>query len=62
MADFEYDGPKRGGWYDWKPSKMALETLFAYGDLMVAGRVNFQRVYDLRERVLPEWVDTTPSP
>jgi hypothetical protein len=27
---------------------------------MVADRVNFQRVYDLRERVLPEWVDTTP--
>lgn len=60
LADFEYDGPKRGGWYDWKPSKMALETLFAHGDLMVAERKNFQRVYDLRERVLPEWVDTTP--
>jgi uncharacterized protein YcaQ len=27
---------------------------------MVAERVNFQRVYDIRERVLPEWVDTTP--
>ena len=39
---------------------MALEMLFAYGDLMVADRVNFQRVYDVRERVLPEWVDTTP--
>ena len=60
LADFEYDGPKRGGWYDWKPSKMALETLFAHGDLMVADRKNFQRVYDLRERVLPDWVDTTP--
>jgi len=30
------------------------------GDLMVANRVNFQRVYDLAERVLPAWVDTTP--
>ena len=27
---------------------------------MVAERVSFQRVYDVRERVLPEWVDTTP--
>ena len=27
---------------------------------MVADRVNFQRVYDVRDRVLPEWVDTTP--
>jgi hypothetical protein len=25
---------------------MALEVLFAWGDLMVADRVNFQRVYD----------------
>jgi uncharacterized protein len=27
---------------------------------MLADRVAFQRVYDLRERVLPDWVDTTP--
>lgn len=60
VGDFEYDGPERSSWYDWKPSKVALEVLFAYGDLMVADRVNFQRVYDARERVLPEWVDTTP--
>ena len=26
---------------------------------MVSGRENFQRVYDLRERVLPDWVDTS---
>jgi uncharacterized protein len=60
VADFEYTGPQRGPWYDWKPSKIALEALFSQGDLMVAQRVNFQRVYDVRERVLPEWVDTTP--
>ena len=47
-------------WYQWRPSKMALEALFARGDLMVSKRVHFQRVYDLRERVLPDWVDTTP--
>ncbi len=60
VGDFESDDQPRGTWYDWKPSKMALEVLFAWGDLMVADRVNFQRVYDVRERVLPEWVDTTP--
>jgi hypothetical protein len=60
VGDFEHQGPQRGAWYDWKPSKIALEALFAWGDLMVADRVNFQRVYDVRERVLPEWVDTTP--
>jgi uncharacterized protein YcaQ len=62
VGDFEYDGPQRGVWYDWKPPKMALEALFAWGDLMAADRVNFQRVYDVKERVLPEWVDTTPLP
>ena len=57
-ADFSDERPlPRKGWWDWKPAKRALEYLFDLGDLMVAGRVNFQRVYDLRERVLPEWVD-----
>jgi len=60
VGDLEYDGPQRGVWYDWKPPKVALEALFAWGDLMVADRVNFQRVYDVKERVLPQWVDTTP--
>lgn len=59
-ADIEHDGPQRGTWWDWKPPKVALEALFAWGELMVAERVNFHRVYDVRERVLPEWVDTTP--
>lgn len=56
-SDFEYDGPRRGSWWDWKPAKVALEYLFTRGDLMIANRVNFQRVYDLTERVLPQWVD-----
>jgi hypothetical protein len=62
VGEFKHDGPQRGVWFDWKPPKMALEALFAWGDLMVADRVNFQRVYDVKERVLPEWVDTTPVP
>jgi uncharacterized protein YcaQ len=60
VGAFGDKGSPRGVWYDWKPSKIALEALFAWGDLMVADRVNFQRVYDVRERVLPGWVDTTP--
>ena len=59
-SDFEYHGPKRGSWWDWKPAKIALEYLFARGDLMIANRVNFQRVYDLTERVLPQWVNNKP--
>jgi uncharacterized protein len=62
VGDFDYDGPQRGAWYDWNPPKMALEMLFARGDLMVTDRVAFQRVYDVSERVMPAWVDTTPVP
>ena len=57
-ADFEYHGPRRGSWWDWKPAKTALEFLYSFGDLMIADRKNFQRVYDLTERILPQWVDT----
>ena len=58
-ADFDNTGPRRGSWWDWKPAKRALEHLYDWGDLMISGRVKFQRVYDMSERVLPDWVDTT---
>jgi uncharacterized protein YcaQ len=60
-ANFERDGHPAGSWWNWKPAKRALEHLYDRGDLMIRDRVNFQRVYDLRERVLPEWVDTRPA-
>ena len=50
---------KRGTWWDWKPAKAALEVLFWRGELMIKERRNFQRVYDLTERVLPKNVDRT---
>ncbi|MDP6452487.1 MAG: crosslink repair DNA glycosylase YcaQ family protein [SAR202 cluster bacterium] len=56
-ADFDRGGPKRGAWWDWKPAKRALEHLYNQGDLMVSDRHNFQRIYDMKERVLPGWVD-----
>lgn len=42
-----------GGWWGWKPDKRRLEALFATGELMVARREGFARVYDLSERVAP---------
>ncbi|MDI7861445.1 winged helix-turn-helix domain-containing protein [Rhizobiaceae bacterium n13] len=42
-----------GGWWNWHPSKTALEYLWRTGKLAIAGRENFQKVYDLVERVLP---------
>lgn len=41
------------------PSKIALEQLFMEGELMVPRRNNFHKVYDLRERVLPNDVDVS---
>ena len=56
--DFEDSRERNSGWWDWKPAKQALEQLFMQGELMVSARKGFQKVYDLPERVLPDWVDT----
>ncbi|MES2074556.1 MAG: crosslink repair DNA glycosylase YcaQ family protein [Pseudomonadota bacterium] len=56
-SDFERSDGKAGGWWSWKPEKRSLEVLFTTGALMIARRHNFQRVYDLAERVLPDWDD-----
>ncbi|HDR9483643.1 TPA: YcaQ family DNA glycosylase [Burkholderia aenigmatica] len=62
-ADFaREDGVKGNGWWDRKPEKQHLEVLFTTGDLMVSERRNFQRVYDVRERVLPDWDDARDLP
>lgn len=41
-----------GGWWDWHPSKTALEFLWRSGALTVVGRDGFQKRYDLTERVI----------
>jgi len=41
------------GWWDWHPSKAALEFLWRSGRLAVARRDAFRKVYDLTERVIP---------
>jgi uncharacterized protein len=56
-ADFERTDGQKSGWWNWKDEKTALEGLWMQGELMVAKRHNFQRIYDLRERVMPDWKD-----
>ena len=51
--DFEGDKPNTG-WWDWHPAKAALEFLWRTGELAIARRDGFQKVYDLAERVIPE--------
>jgi uncharacterized protein YcaQ len=43
----------KGGWWDWHPSKTALEWLWRTGQLAITRREGFQKVYDLTERVIP---------
>ena len=42
------------GWWDWHPSKIALEFLWRSGRLAICHRRGFRKFYDLAERVIPE--------
>lgn len=42
-----------GGWWDWHPSKTALEFLWRSGQLAVCHRQGFRKFYDLSQRVIP---------
>lgn len=53
---------KAGPWWDWSAEKHALEWLFAAGEVTVAGRRGFERLYDLPERVFPASVLQQPQP
>lgn len=56
-ADFEHPRKGASGWWEWKPHKRHLEGLFTAGKVMVIERRNFQRVYDLTHRIMPDWDD-----
>ena len=56
-ADFRTGRKRQGTWWNWDAAKIALEHLYNVGELAISNRVNFQRVYDIRDRVLPDWVD-----
>ena len=57
-----FEGGGGGGMWNWKPEKRILEDLFAAGEVVVAGRDGFQRLYDLPERVIPRAQLEAPVP
>jgi len=64
VKDFENDRVEASaGWWDWRPSKVALERLYLDGRLMVTRAKDFQKVYDLPVNIIPGGIDTTvPTP
>jgi uncharacterized protein YcaQ len=64
IASSDLEGPRErsGPWWGWSEGKLALEYLFWSGAITTAGRRNFERVYDLPERVLPQAALDGPVP
>lgn len=54
-GDVGHDEPKsNGGWWNWHPSKTALEYMWRSGQLSVTRRDGFKKIYDLTQRVVPD--------
>jgi len=62
LGSRDFEGGGGGGMWNWKPAKAVLDALWDRGDLVIAGRRNFQRLYDLTERVIPPEILTAPAP
>jgi uncharacterized protein len=64
VKDFENDRQvASAGWWDWRPSKIALDRLYQDGKLMTTRTKGFQKIYDLPANLIPDDIDTTmPEP
>jgi uncharacterized protein YcaQ len=62
LGSRHFAGEGGGGMWNWKPAKRVLDSLWDRGDLAIAGRQGFQRLYDLTERVIPRTVLGAPEP
>ena len=51
---FEHEeNVRKGPWWGWSDVKLGLEFLFDWGEVVSAGRINFERTYALPEQVIP---------
>jgi uncharacterized protein len=62
LGSRHFAGESGGGMWNWKPAKRVLDSLWDRGELAIAGRQGFQRLYDLTERVIPRRVLEAPEP
>jgi uncharacterized protein YcaQ len=50
------------GWWNWGPAKRAIERLYMQGDLMICKRIGMEKIYDIKERCLPNNINlSVPS-
>jgi uncharacterized protein YcaQ len=61
VRDLTDPGKRLPGWWGWSPGKIALEYLFWTGEVTAATRRNFERLYDLTERVIPAEILEAPA-
>jgi len=47
----------KGNWWNFGPARRALEQLFMQGDVMICERDGMEKVYNLRERCIPDNID-----
>ncbi len=60
VRDFENDRVvKSRGWWDLRPSKMALERLHSSGKLVSTRLKDFHKLYDLPANIIPGFADLT---
>ncbi len=62
LGSRHFEGTSEAGMWNWKPAKAMLDRLWNHGDLVIAGRQGFQRLYDLPERVIPKEILDAPVP
>ena len=54
LRTLDMEGEGSRGWWDLKVAKKVATALWSSGELAIRERRNFQRTYDLAERVIPE--------
>jgi uncharacterized protein len=62
LGSRHFEGEGGEGMWSWKPAKRVLDALWDRGELAIAGRQGFQRLYDLTERVIPRDLLDAPVP
>jgi uncharacterized protein YcaQ len=63
IRSLDMEGGGSRGWWDLKLVKRVATALWSSGDLAIRQRRNFQRIYDLTERVIPDrWRHSIPKP